>query len=150
MLKSTLKLMFCAGALLSGACGQAPATRPVAGTAGENHPVARFTDPARVTKLESAMPEIDRLFRDYATEKKIPGMVWGVVIDGRLAHTGTFGVRDRASNSPVTAGTAFRIASMTKSFTVLAILKLRNEGKLSLEDPVSKWIPEWRMDLPTR
>jgi CubicO group peptidase (beta-lactamase class C family) len=39
------------------------------------------------------------------------------------------------SNAPVTAGTAFRIASMTQSFTALAILKLRDEGKLSLEDP---------------
>ncbi len=40
---------------------------------------------------------------------------------------------------------------MTKSFTALAILKLRDEGKLSLEDPVAKWIPEFaRMELPTR
>ena len=43
------------------------------------------------------MPEIDRIFRKYATDKKIPGMVWGVVIDGRLAHVESFGVRDRAS-----------------------------------------------------
>jgi len=51
----------------------------------------------------------------------------------------------------VMADSAFRIASMTKSFTVLAILKLRDEGKLSLEDPVSKWIPEFaRIQLPTR
>ena len=78
-------------------------------------------------------------------------MVWGMVIDGRLAHVESAGVRDRSSNAPVTAGTEFRIASMTKSFTVLAILKLRDEGKLSLEDPVSKWIPEFaRMELPTR
>jgi CubicO group peptidase (beta-lactamase class C family) len=74
-----------------------------------------------------------------------------VVIDGRLAHVQAAGVRDRASNAPVTATTVFRIASMTKSFTTLAILKLRDEGKLSLEDPVSKWIPEFaRMELPTR
>jgi CubicO group peptidase (beta-lactamase class C family) len=40
---------------------------------------------------------------------------------------------------------------MTKSFTALAILKLRDEGKLSLEDPVAKWIPQFaRMELPTR
>ena len=78
-------------------------------------------------------------------------MVWGVVIDGRLAHVEVAGVRDRASNAPVTPDTVFRIASMTKSFTVLAILKLRDEGKLSLEDPVSKWLPEFaRMELPTR
>ena len=97
------------------------------------------------------MPEIDRIFRDYLSEQKIPGMVWGVVIDGRLAHVGTAGVRDRPANAPVMPDTVFRIASMTKSFTILAILKLRDEGKLSLEDPVSKWIPEFgRLELPTR
>ena len=112
--------------------------------ANDNYPPARFTDPQRVQKLESAMPEVDALFRRYATEEKIPGMVWGIVIDGRVAHIATAG-------SAVNADTVFRIASMTKSFTALAILKLRDEGKLSLEDPVSKWIPEFaRMEMPTR
>ena len=115
-------------------CGLATAGTMMASDA---YPPPRFTDPQRVTKLEAAMPEVDRILRAYATEKKIPGMVWGVVIDGRLAHTGTFGVRDRTSNAPATVGTAFRIASMTKSFTALAILRLRDEGKLSLEDPVA-------------
>jgi CubicO group peptidase (beta-lactamase class C family) len=119
--------------------------------ASDFYPPPRFTDPDRVRKLESVMPQVDRIFRDYLTEQKITGMVWGVVIDGRLAHVGTAGLRDRASNAPVTPDTAFRIASMTKSFTVLAILKLRDEGKLSLDDPVSKWIPEFAaMPLPTR
>jgi CubicO group peptidase (beta-lactamase class C family) len=119
--------------------------------ASDRYPPPRFTDPDRVKKLESALPEIDRLFRAYAADKKIPGMIWGVVIDDRLAHVESSGVRDRASEDKVTPETAFRIASMTKSFTALAILKLRDDGKLSLEDPVSKWIPEFaRMELPTR
>ena len=119
--------------------------------ANDAYPPARFTDPQRLPKLQSALPAIDRLFRVYAAEQKIPGMVWGVVIDGRLAHAAFTGVQDRATNAPVTANTVFRIASMTKSFTALAILKLRDEGKLSLEDPVSKWIPEFaRMEMPTR
>ncbi len=119
--------------------------------AGDAYPPPRFTGPLRTQKLESAMPQIDAILRAYAVEKKIPGMVWGVVIDNRLAHVGTFGVRDRVSNAPVTGDTTFRIASMTKSFTALAILKLRDEGKLSLEDPVAKWIPEFaNMELPTR
>jgi CubicO group peptidase (beta-lactamase class C family) len=119
--------------------------------ASDAYPPPRFTDPERVRKLESALPEIDQIFRRYAADKKITGMVWGIVIDGRLAHVATVGVRDRSSNAPVTEGTVFRIASMTKSFTTLAILKLRDDGKLSLEDPVSKWIPEFaRMELPTR
>jgi CubicO group peptidase (beta-lactamase class C family) len=120
-------------------------------SASEMYPTPRFTDPERVRKLESALPEIDQIFRRYAADRKIPGMVWGVVIDGRLAHVQSVGVRDRVSNAPVTPATVFRIASMTKSFTALAMLKLRDDGKLSLEDPVSKWIPEFaRMELPTR
>src|SRR5512132_3342836 len=119
--------------------------------ASDTYPPPRFTDADRVVRLKSAMPEIDRLFRAYAAEKKIPGMVWGVVIDGELAHLGSFGVRDRASNTPVTPDTAFRIASMTKSVTALAVLKLRDDGRLSLEDPVSRWIPAFaRMERPTR
>ncbi|HEV3057473.1 MAG TPA: serine hydrolase domain-containing protein [Vicinamibacterales bacterium] len=119
--------------------------------ASDTYPPSRFADPARVKKLEAAMPEIDRIFRAYATDKKIPGMIWGVVVDDRLAHVESFGVRDRVSQAPVTPSTAFRIASMTKSFTALAILKLRDEGRLSLEDPVSQWIPAFaRMELPTR
>ena len=56
-----------------------------------------------------------------------------------------------ASGARIANDTAFRIASMTKSFTALAVLKLRDEGKLSLEDPVSRWIPEFAgMALPTR
>ena len=119
--------------------------------ASDTYPPPRFADPGRVAKLQSAMPEIDRIFRAYATDKRIPGMIWGVVIDGHVGHLGSFGVRDRASQAPVTPDTAFRIASMTKSFTALAVLKLRDDGRLSLEDPVSRWIPQFaRMERPTR
>jgi CubicO group peptidase (beta-lactamase class C family) len=117
----------------------------------ETYPPPRFTDTQRISKLESAFANIDKIFHVYAASRNIPGMVWGVVIDGRVAHVSAVGVRDRNANAPVTASTVFRIASMTKSFTALAILKLRDEGKLSLEDPVSKWIPEFaRMEMPTR
>jgi CubicO group peptidase (beta-lactamase class C family) len=119
--------------------------------AGNVYPPARFTDPDRVQKIEAAFPQIDEIFRHYADEEKIPGMVWGIVIDQRLAHVAATGVQDRTSKVPASGTTVFRIASMTKSFTALAILKLRDAGKLSLEDPISKWLPEFaRMRLPTR
>lgn len=111
-------------------------------TAAPN-PVPRFTDPARREKLARAFPQIDEIFRKYQTDRNIPGLIYGIVIDGELAHVKAFGVSDHSKRTPVTADTVFRIASMTKSFTALAILKLRDEGKLSLEDPVSKWIPEF-------
>ena len=91
-------------------------------------PPARFADPDRRAKLERAWPEIDRLFEKYAADAHVPGAAWGVIVDGELVHTGVTGYRDVRSKAPVTPDTVFRIASMTKSFTAMAILKLRDEG----------------------
>jgi CubicO group peptidase (beta-lactamase class C family) len=107
-------------------------------------PVPRFADPDRRTKLEKAFPEIDRLFKDYAAGAHVPGAAWGIIIDGELAHAGVTGYRDVPSKAPVTPDSVFRIASMTKSFTAIAILKLRDEGKLSLDDPAEKYVPEMK------
>jgi len=105
-------------------------------------PPPRFTDPERRTKLASAFPEIDRLFADFAAKAHVPGAAWGIVIDGELAHAGAYGYRDVDTKAPVNADTVFRIASMTKSFTAMAILSLRDEGKLSLDDPAERFVPE--------
>src|SRR5262249_21939050 len=62
-----------------------------------------------------------------------------------------FGVRDVASGAPVDPDTIFRIASMTKSFTALAILKLRDDGKLGLDEPAARYVPELTsLPYPTR
>ena len=105
-------------------------------------PPARFTDPDRVAKLSSSFGDIDRAFTAFTEREHVPGAVWGIIIDGRLAHVGVAGYRDVPAKAPVDSSTVFRIASMTKSFTALAILKLRDEGKLSLDDPAEKWVPE--------
>ena len=119
--------------------------------ASDIYPPSRFTDPQRLEKLQSVLPQVDEAFRSYATAQKIPGMVWGIVVDGRLVHIATAGLRDMPGQAPIEPDTVFRIASMTKSFTALAVLKLRDENKLFLEDPVSKWLPEFSsMPLPTR
>src|ERR1700733_14777770 len=119
-------------------------------SAADLYPPARFVSPDRIERLQKAFPMVDEIFRRYAADKQIPGMVWGIVIDGQLAHLGTFGGQDLTTKAPVTETTAFRIASMTKSFTVLAILQLRDQGKLSLDDLVSKWLPELKsLKLPT-
>src|SRR5262245_41740380 len=101
-----------------------------------------FGDADRLSKLKTALPEIDRLIRDFAEKSHVPGAAWAIVVDGRLIHGGVFGLREVPSHSPVDTGTVFRIASMTKSFTAAAILKLRDEGKLSLEDPAERYVPE--------
>jgi CubicO group peptidase (beta-lactamase class C family) len=101
-----------------------------------------YAVPDRRARLERAFGEIDALFSDFAKTGHVPGAAWGIVIDGELAHMGTAGVRDAVSNAPVDGDTVFRIASMTKSFTAMAILKLRDEGKLSLDDPAERYVPE--------
>jgi CubicO group peptidase (beta-lactamase class C family) len=104
-------------------------------TAAAGAQPARFTDPDRRAKLATGFAEIDRLFTEFAERSHVPGAAWGVVVDGELVHSGATGVRELASKSRVDADTVFRIASMTKSVTALAVLKLRDEGRLSLEDP---------------
>jgi CubicO group peptidase (beta-lactamase class C family) len=105
-------------------------------------PPPRFADAQRKQKLATAFPEIERLFQTFAERQQMPGAVLGIIIDGELAWVKTAGVREKTNNAPVTPETLFRIASMTKSFTAMSILKLRDEGKLSLDDPVAKYIPE--------
>jgi len=102
----------------------------------------RFRDPDRRAKLSTAFTAIDRAFVDFITREHVAGASWGLVIDGEPAHVGASGYRDLASKAPVDADTVFRIASMTKSFTAMAILKLRDEGKLSLDDPAERYAPE--------
>jgi CubicO group peptidase (beta-lactamase class C family) len=100
--------------------------------------------------LAATFPDIDRTFKAFAEREHIPGAIWAIVIDGRVAHIGVTGYRDIAAKSLVDSNSVFRIASMTKSFTAMAIMKLRDEGKLSLDDPAEKWIPELaKLKYPT-
>jgi serine-type D-Ala-D-Ala carboxypeptidase/endopeptidase len=91
-----------------------------------------------------ALVDVDRTMENYRLDAHIPGMVWGIVQDGRLVHVKGAGVQDIDTKRPVTADTLFRIASMTKAFTALSILKLRDEGKLALDAPVEMYVPELR------
>ncbi len=100
--------------------------------------------PEAPVTFEQLAPRIDERFRAFAAEAHVPGMVWGIVRDGRLIHVGRFGVQDLASNRPVDAESLFRIASMSKAFTALAILKLRDEGRLSLDALAETYVPEMR------
>jgi CubicO group peptidase (beta-lactamase class C family) len=99
---------------------------------------------ARRAKIESVAPEIDQAFSEFAAQRHVPGLVWGIVLDGELVHRGATGFANVEKKIPAAADTRFRIASMTKSFTALAILKLRHDGKLTLQDPVEKFLPEFR------
>jgi D-alanyl-D-alanine-carboxypeptidase/D-alanyl-D-alanine-endopeptidase len=91
---------------------------------------------------EAGYASIDPIFDAFVAEKHVPGVIYGIVKDGKLVHCRAIGVRNVATREPVDFDTVFRIASMTKSFTALAVLKLRDAGKLSLESPASRIVPE--------
>jgi D-alanyl-D-alanine-carboxypeptidase/D-alanyl-D-alanine-endopeptidase len=93
---------------------------------------------------EPAMLELDRAMENYRLDAHIPGMVWAVMQDGRVTHVKASGVQDIDTRRPVNPDTLFRIASMTKAFTALSILKLRDDGKISLDEPVETYVPELR------
>ena len=141
--------------LLVVALGIAAAAQPPGGqaprvVAGFKASPPRFTDPARRQKLAGAFGEIDRAVRQFLSAGHVPGAAWAVVIDGELAHLGTSGTRQAGAGAPVDGDTVFRIASMTKSFTAMAILGLRDDGKLSLDDPAERYVPELRgLTYPT-
>jgi CubicO group peptidase (beta-lactamase class C family) len=104
-------------------------------------PPPRFADPERARKLAAAFPEIERQFAAWFERYRRPGAVMGIIVDGELVWVKGAGVQDTETRAPVTPDSVFRIASMTKSFTAMAVLKLRDEGKLSLDDPVSRYVP---------
>ena len=105
------------------------------------HP-AVFNDAERMEKIKLALPVIDSIYKKHATENHFPGISFGIVADGQLIYKNSYGYTDIEKMIPVTSSSMFRIASMSKSFTAMAILKLRDEGKLDLDDPAYFYIPE--------
>lgn len=107
--------------------------------------------------IAAAFPAIDEIFDRYHATGAAPGFAFGVIVDGELAHAGGRGsVRaDDPADAPVPdLDSRYRIASMTKSFTAMAVVRLRDDGVLRLDDPVGAWVPElngiarWSTDSP--
>ncbi len=104
----------------------------------------QFADSNRMQKIAATFPVMDSLFLQYSKKIQAPGMVYGLIVDGKLVHTAAYGFTDVEKKIPAADTSLFRIASMTKSFTAMAILKLRDEGKLKLDDPAYLYIPEMK------
>ncbi len=106
--------------------------------------LALATGAGAAAPADSAAVErtLDPVFERFMQENHVPGLVFGVVHGGRLDYVRAFGVQDTRTNAPVDADTVFRIASMSKQFTALATLRLRDAGKLELDAPAENYVPE--------
>ncbi|MET3289746.1 UNVERIFIED_CONTAM: CubicO group peptidase (beta-lactamase class C family) [Brevibacillus sp. OAP136] len=87
----------------------------------------------------------EKYAQNWMTEGQVPGVSIGLAKDGQLFYENGFGFRDVERQLGVTIDTVFGIASITKSFTCVAIMQLQDAGKLSVHDPVVKYLPEFRL-----
>ena len=98
--------------------------------------------PEQVGLSSERLARITELIRTDVENGRLPGAVAVVARKGRIAYFEAVGFRDRAAGTPLRKDDIFRIYSMTKPFTSVAIMMLRDEGKLDLADPVSKFLPQ--------
>ncbi|HQX50768.1 MAG TPA: serine hydrolase domain-containing protein [Planctomycetaceae bacterium] len=92
----------------------------------------------------SALKKIDARMQEFVDQKQASGVVTLVARRGRVVHLGAVGKADVASGRDMTPDTVFAIASMTKPITAASVMILLDEGKLQLDDPISKYIPAFK------
>ena len=102
---------------------------------------ATYQDAERNKRIASTFPIAEEMIKKYADLHHFPGYAFGIVVDGNLVFKSSGGYANLEQKISASSSSMFRIASMSKSFTSLAILQLRDQGKLHLDDPVEMYIP---------
>ncbi|MEO7664937.1 MAG: serine hydrolase domain-containing protein, partial [Candidatus Limnocylindrales bacterium] len=95
-----------------------------------------------MSALEDAMRAADDVADRFLEGRHVPGVAYGIVAGGELVHSRGIGTLRVGEITTPDADSVFRIASMTKSFTAATVLSLRDEGRLALEDPIGRHVPE--------
>jgi D-alanyl-D-alanine carboxypeptidase len=90
--------------------------------------------------VSSQADQVDDYLKAQMADHRIPGLAITVIQNGKLVKTAAYGLANLELKVPVSADTVFEIGSVTKQFTAAAILLLAQEGKLSVEDPISKYL----------
>ncbi|MET7382331.1 serine hydrolase domain-containing protein [Streptomyces sp. NPDC005526] len=98
-------------------------------------------DPGGVGLDAKALDRLDGYLAHLVDAGRLPGFLVSVARGGRIAHLTTYGLRDVAAGLPVGTDTVWRIYSMTKPVTAVAVLMLVEEGRLSLDDPLERHLP---------
>ena len=99
---------------------------------------------SQVKVFRNVLADADANFTKFMDDAHVPGLVHGLIRANGSFRIKPMGVQDIVNKRPVTADTRFRIASMTKAFTALSILSLRDKNKLQLDDLAEKYVPEMK------
>ena len=97
---------------------------------------------AKSSSFDRVVASIDRLAREQMGPEALGGMTVGVVVDGHLAWTASYGFADTERHEPASRTTSYRIGSITKQFTGIMLLQLVDRGVVHLSDPASRYLPE--------
>ena len=100
-------------------------------------------EPAAIGLAPDALAEATRLLERFVADGKIAGAVAAIARDGKVGYLTAVGVQDLESRSPMTPRSLFRIYSMAKAVTAVAVMQLHDDGRFRLDDPVSKYLPEF-------
>ena len=103
--------------------------------------IPKVQSPEEVGFLSTRLKNIGDRINDGVKNNELPGAVVLIVRNGKIVMFDSFGFRDKEAKVPMTNDTIFRIASMTKPIVTVAAMILMEEGKLTLADPVSRFIP---------
>lgn len=95
-----------------------------------------------VTVSDSLRIMVDSLFVEYDNNHS-PGAIVGIMQDGKVIYSRQYGMANLAYDIPITSNTRFNLGSASKQFLGFAMALLESRGKLSLDDPVKKYLPDW-------
>src|ERR1700731_4209907 len=112
------------------------------GTAFADDPLPR-AKPEDVGLSSERLARIDSVLKTDIEAGRIPGAVIAIARHGKLVKLDAYGFRDKAAGVAMTTDTIFNIASMTKPMTTVGALLLYEQGKLLIDDPLSKYFPKF-------
>ncbi len=95
---------------------------------------------------QSEKEQIDSYFQKAVTDYNVPSISAGILVDGKIIWTGTAGFSDIEQQIKPTEETLYRIGSISKVLTTALVLRLSETGKLNLQDPVQKYLPDYPLD----
>lgn len=130
-MRSTLALILSGALAVSGFAGYGAVAAPDPGVR------------AKPGVSSERLARLGAMLRTYVDSGRIAGAVVEIRQDGRDVYSEAFGWRDKEAGAPMREDTIFRIASQTKALTSVAVMMLMEDGKLLLDDPIGKHLPEW-------
>jgi CubicO group peptidase (beta-lactamase class C family) len=110
----------------------------------KHSPPLAVAEPHRAGVSQERLARIDAMLQDAVKSNSIPGVVALVARQGKIVYHKAFGMADNGAGRALKPDDIFRIASQTKAITATAVMMLWEEGKFGLDDPISKFIPEFK------